>query len=170
MLLIYTRLSQIRFGQLMQVYEEGAVENGAEFYPDLSPNEQILRAEQDFYAYLQSGFFIQDEDRYCIWEENGRYVCALRLEKYQDGLLLEALETHPSYRRRGYAKKLIQSVFEELKPNRVYSHIGHKNLASQATHIACGFQKVSDSARYADGSVNDRCGTYLYEAKNASLS
>ena len=168
MLLICDRLSQIRFGQLMQVYEEGVVENGAEFYPDLSPNEQILRAEQDFYAYLQSGFFTQDEDRYCIWEEKGIYVCALRLQKYQDGLLLEALETHPSYRRQGYAKKLITAVLEHVGSARVYSHIGHRNLPSQGVHLATGFVKIANHARYADGSVNDHCGTYLYEAKNAS--
>ena len=168
MLLICDRLSQIRFGQLMQVYEEGVVENGAEFYPDLSPNEQILRTEQDFYAYLQSGFFTQDEDRYCIWEEKGIYVCALRLQKYQDGLLLEALETHPSYRRQGYAKKLITAVLEHVGSVRVYSHIGHRNLPSQRVHLAVGFVKIANHARYADGSVNDRCGTYLYEAKNAS--
>ena len=168
MLLICDRLSQIRFGQLMQVYEEGVVENGAEFYPDLSPNEQILRAEQDFYAYLQSGFFAQDEDRYCIWEEKGIYVCALRLQKYQDGLLLEALETHPSYRRQGYAKKLITAVLEHVGSARVYSHIGHRNLPSRGVHLATGFVKIANHARYADGSVNVRCGTYLYEAKNAS--
>ena len=166
MLLICDRLSQIRFGQLMQVYAEGTAENGAEFYPRLSPNEQILRAEQDFYASLQSGFFIQPGDLYCIWEENGVYISALRLQSHQDGLLMEALETHPLYRRRGYAKKLINSVLGELRPKRVYSHIGHQNIASQATHLSCGFMKISDHARYADGSVNSRCGTYLYE-KNA---
>lgn len=165
MLLIYDRLSQIRFGQLMQVYAEGVVENGAEFYPHLSSNEQILRAEQDFYAYLQTGFFTQSGDLYCIWEEKGIYVSSLRLQQYQDGLLLEALETRPGYRHQGFAQKLIQTVFEELKPTRVYSHIGHKNLASQATHIACGFRKISDFARYADGSVNSHSGTYLYEKK-----
>ena len=168
MLRIYDRLSQIRFGQLMQVYAEGTEENGAEFYPHLSPNEQILRAEQDFYAYLLTGFFTQEEDRYCIWEEKGTYVCALRLEKYQDGLLLEALETHPSYRRQGYAKKLIDAVLEYVGSVRVYSHIGHRNVPSQGVHLAAGFVKIADHARYADGSVNDRCGTYLYEAKNAS--
>ena len=167
MLLIYDRLSQIRFCQLMQVYAEGVLENGAEFYPHLSPNEQMLRAEQDFYAYLQTGFFTQPGDLYCIWEEKGIYVSALRLQQYQDGLLLEALETHLDYRHQGFAQKLIRAVFDELKPTRVYSHIGHKNLASQATHIACGFRKISDSARYADGSVNSHSGTYLYEAKNA---
>ena len=169
MLLICNRLSQIRFGQLMEVYSESVAENGEEFYPDLSSNEQILRAEQDFYAYLQSGFFTRPGDQYCIWEENGRYVSALRLQTFRDGLLLEALETHPSFRGSGYAKKLILSVLEQLQPAKLYSHIGHKNIPSQATHSACGFVKIADFARYADGSVNDRCGTYLYESKNAGI-
>ena len=162
MLLLCDKLSQIRFGQLMQVYAEGAAENGADDYPDLPPNEQILRAEQDFYAYLQTGFFTQPGDLYCIWEEQGVYVSALRLQKYQDGWLLEALETHPDYRRQGYACRLIQAVLEELHPERLYSHIGHRNIASQATHLKCGFHKISDHARYADGSVNSHCGTYLF--------
>ena len=162
MLLLCDKLSQIRFGQLMQVYAEGAAENGADDYPDLPPNEQILRAEQDFYAYLQTGFFTQPGDLYCIWEEQGVYVSALRLQKYQDGWLLEALETHPDYRRQGYACRLIQAVLEELHPERLYSHIGHRNLASHATHLKCGFHKISDHARYADGSVNSHCGTYLF--------
>lgn len=167
MLLIYDRLSKIRFGQLMQVYAEGVAANGREFYPELPENQQILRAEQDFYAYLQTGFFTQSGDLYCIWEENGAYVSALRLQRYQDGLLLEALETHPNHRRRGYACRLIQAVLDKLQPPKLYSHIGHRNFASQATHMKCGFQKISDHARYADGSVNTYCGTYLYESKNA---
>lgn len=167
MLRISDRLTRIHFGRLMQVYAEGVAENGAEFYPDLSENEQILRAEQDFYAYLQTGFFTQPGDLYCIWEENGAYLSALRLQAFCDGLLLEALETHPDHRRHGYAVRLIRAVLEELRPEKVYSHIGHRNLASQAAHAKCGFHKISDHARYADGSVNSFCGTYLYEAENA---
>lgn len=167
MLKTYQRLSQLQFGQLMQVYAEGTQENGADHYPDLPPHQQILRAEQDFYEYLRTGFFTQDGDLYCIWQEGDQYVSALRLQRYQDGLLLEALETHPAYRRKGYAERLIRAVLEELRPQKLYSHIGHRNLASQGVHLKCGFRKISDHARYADGSVNSYCGTFLYEIKNA---
>ena len=167
MLLICAHMSQLRFGPLMEVYAEGLAENGAEFYPHLSTHEQLLRAEQDFYAYLQQNFFSQEGDLYCIWEEAGQYRSALRLQRYKDGLLLEALETHPSYRRRGYARQLMQAVLEQLQPTKLYSHISHRNMPSIAVHLQCGFRKISDRARYADGSVNARCGTYLYEEKNA---
>lgn len=163
MLIVVDALHKLDFAKLMAVYEEGNRENGEEFYPDLSPNEQILRAEQDFYAYLQTGFFTQPGDLYCIWEENGSYVSALRLESYQDGLLLEALETRPECRRQGYGERLIRAVLDVLRPEKVYSHIGHKNAPSQAVHHKCGFRKIADHARYVDGSVNHRCGTYLYE-------
>lgn len=169
MLLICKSLKQLNFSALMAIYEEGNRENGQELYPELSSGQQMLQAEQDFYAYLSTDFFKQAGDLYCIWEENGQYVSALRLQVFADGLLLEALETHPSYRRQGYAKRLILAILDTLQPQRVYSHIGHSNLPSRATHIACGFIKIADHARYADGSVNGHCGTYLYQSKNAGI-
>ena len=162
MLNIVNSLRQLDFGQLMALYEEGNRENGEDLYPDLPAGQQLLRAEQDFYDYLRSGFFTQPGDRYCLWIENGIYVSALRLEPYQDGLLLEALETHPQHRGRGFAKKLIRAVLDGVD-ERVYSHISPRNGPSLAVHRACGFRKILDHAVYADGSVNSRCHTYRYE-------
>ncbi len=163
MLLVFDALKQLHFSALMAVYEDGNRENGAQLYPDLPAGQQMLRAEQDFYAYLQTGFFTQPGDLYCIWQEDGQYVAALRLQRYGDGLLLEALETHPAYRRRGYAEALIRAVLDWTRPEKLYSHISHRNMPSIAVHQKCGFRKIASHARYADGSVNSRCGTYLYE-------
>ena len=164
MLVICKRLADLRWSELMAVYSEGNEENGAAFFPHLSPNEQLLQAEQSFYDYLKRDFFTCPEECYCIWLEQGRYVAALRLHPFGDGLLLEALETRPEYRRRGYAEQLIKAVQTQLQPERLYSHIGHKNAASIAVHLKCGFRKLADTARYLDGSVDAHCGTYLYEA------
>ncbi len=163
MLRICKNLHQIRFGELMEVYRESVAENGEELYPNLSANEQLIQAQQDFYAYLQQGFFCKEGDLYCIWEENGKYICALRLESYQDGLLLEALETRPEYRRKGYAERLICAVQLEYCDQKIYSHISHNNVPSLSVHRKCGFEKILDYARYVDGSVNAFCGTFLYE-------
>lgn len=163
MLLVCDCLKQLNFSALMALYEEGNRENGAELYPNLPSGQQLLCAEQDFYAYLQTGFFTQPGDLYCIWVEEGTYRSALRLQQYSDGLLLEALETHPAHRRKGYAEQLICAVLEKYRPEKLYSHISHRNGPSIAVHQKCGFRKISDAARYADGSVNSRCGTYLYE-------
>ncbi len=163
MLCIAKRLQDLPFSKLMEIYIEGNVENGAERYPHLSANEQLLRAEQDFYAYLRSGFYVQPGAAYYVWQEQGIYVSALRLEPYQDGWLLEALETHPDYRRQGHAKSLVLAVLETLPGEKIYSHISHRNAPSLAVHKSCGFRKISDHAHYVDGSFNDRCGTWIHE-------
>ena len=169
MLVICKKLHQIRFGQLMAVYEDGNRENGQDCYPNLSAGEQMLRAEQDFYQYLQDDFFSAEEAAYYLWQINNRYVSALRLEKYRDGLLLEALETIPENRGKGYASFLIRAVQQlpELEGKKIYSHVGKMNAASLKTHQKCGFEIISDRAVYIDGSVNDRCYTLCYLCKKA---
>lgn len=166
MLKIYKSLRELDFGQLMAVYEEGNRENGQELYPGLPEGQQILRAEQDFYRYLRECFFPTEGAFYAAWEEDGRYIAALRLEPYQDGLLLEALGTAPGERKKGYAKALIGAVQEWLAKQgsvRIYSHVSKRNAASLATHRACGFQIILDHAVYADGSVLADSYTMCYE-------
>lgn len=153
MLHLVKRYSELRFSQLMEVYEEGNLENAQAFWPDLSENEQILRAEQEFGAYLREDFFKNDGAYYALWEENGKYRSALRLEPYEDGMLLEALETRPDCRGKGYATMLMQAVLA-IETRKIYSHVSKKNTASLRTHEKCGFQKILDHAVYVDGSVS----------------
>lgn len=157
------KIHDMDFDQLMQVYEEGNRENGMENYPRFSSSEQILAAQQDFYGFLQE-FFKNTQAFYAVLEEDGVYKVALRMEPYMDGLLLEALETKPSDRRRGYAKKLIVKVLaylENTQYRKVYSHIHKKNAASIAVHHACGFKQTLPYARYIDGSVLHSSYTFL---------
>ena len=160
MLRIYHKLGDICFSELMKVYEEGNVENGRELYPDLADNLQILRAEQDFYAYLRDDFFCAEHAVYAVWEENGVYLSALRLEPFQNGLLLEALETRPGYRQRGYAKKLMDASLPIFsKP--IYSHVKKTNTPSLRTHKAYGFEVYADYAVFVDGSVDHKYYTLV---------
>ena len=107
MLYIARRLKDLDFRQLMDIYEEGNLENAAELWPEEPQGQQLLLAEQSFHQYLRECFFSTEGALYCVWVENDRYVSALRLEPYRDGLLLEALETHPEMRQKGYAAKLM---------------------------------------------------------------
>lgn len=162
MLVVAEKLSDLSFGKLMDVYQEGNLENGRENYPGEPEMRQIALAEQDFYLYLSEIFFRTSGAAYLIWEERGSYVSALRLEPYRDGLLLAALETHPQMRKRGFAEKLVKAALEYAGDIAVYSHVSKKNAASLRTHEKCGFEKILDYAVYADGSVNDRCCTLRY--------
>lgn len=165
MLKIVEHLRALDFSAVMEVYAEGNRENGAQLYPDLPAGQQLLRAEQDFYDFLQVTFFSQLQGVYYLWEVDGKPLSCLRLEPYRDGLLLEALETHPEHRGRGYAKALIRAALDTLSHEKVYVHISRRNAASIAVHTACGFRKILDYAVYADGSVLRTSDTYLYEKK-----
>ena len=153
MLCVVKRMGELDFAALMEVYEEGNLENGEELWPELPEGLRQLNAEQAFHQYLRECFFVTPEAVYCIWQEKGKYVSALRLEPYQDGLLLEALETAPHSRRKGYAAALIKAVLETFGEKKIYSHVSKRNTASLRTHESCGFHRIADHAVYADGSV-----------------
>lgn len=161
MLLTCSRFDQLNLDELMQVYIEDNIENGAAHYPNESEKMQLQLAELDFEEYLRRDFFVAVNARYYVWEEKGKYISALRLEPYKDGLLLCALETRPDCRCMGYAKQLIYQVLS-LTELPVYSHISKRNIASIHAHINCGFQKLREGAKYLDGSVNMKSDTYCY--------
>ena len=160
MLLIMKRLEELDFSALMDIYVEGNLEK-AEEYGDGG----LLRAEREFYDYLREDFFRQPDAFYAVWTEQGSYVSALRLEPYKDGWLLEALETAPDYRKKGYAKALMIAVLEYMDQNIIYSHVSKRNEASLRTHYACGFQKHLDHVVYLDGSVTNRGVTLKFDGR-----
>lgn len=163
MLIIAEHLRELSFSGLMEVYEEGNRENGAEQFPDEPEMRRLQLAEGDFYRYLREIFFPTDGAKYAIWEVEGAYVSALRLEPYRDGLLLEALETAPGRRRKGYALALVQAVQARLGQGKLYSHVRRDNIPSQKLHERCGFRIISHTAVYIDGSVNPHADTLCYE-------
>lgn len=160
MLRIAGKFTELDFEQLMGVYVEGNQEN-AEYF-----GMTIREAECSFGEYLRESFFPQSGAVYCIWEADGCYQAALRLEPYGDGLLLEALETKPESRRRGYARSLILAVqawLRERENPKVYSHVSKRNQASLGVHRACGFQKLLDCAEYVDGTVSTNAVTLCWQ-------
>lgn len=162
MLLIAKKLSDLSFSSLMEIYLEGNREKAADEWPHLPDSFALQQAEQDFYMYLNDVFFKTSDAFYAIWQQEGKYVSALRLEPYRDGLLLEALETHPEYRRNGYGKALVLAVISCNPGKKIYSHIHKKNMPSIALHGSCGFEKILDHAAYIDGSVNHRAYTFVH--------
>lgn len=152
MLLVLKSLKELNFSSLMEVYIEGNLEKADE-------GMTLLQAEQEFYGYLRDVFFTMPGAVYCVWQERGEYVSALRLEPYKDGWLLEALETEPRHRRQGYGERLIRQVLQLPEYGKIYSHVHKKNLPSLRIHEKCGFCRISERAVYIDGSVNQEACT-----------
>lgn len=168
MLKIFDGIEKLDFRQLMDVYEEWNRDNGAALYPGLSNNLQILYAEQDFYCFLKE-FFTVDNAKYYVWEHDGRYRAALRMEPYMDGWLLEALETSPSERRKGYATDLILSTIAIIDQNsniKLYSHIKKENIASLTVHKNCGFSIIAPDAIFIDGSHHMDSYTLMFQHRS----
>lgn len=160
MLIVAKSMKDLSFGKLMQVYAEGNLENGQEFWPDEPVGRQLALAEEEFYLYLHQTFFRTEGACYLILQEGGRYLSALRLEPYRDGLLLEALETAPECRRQGYAAALVLAALDYAKGIKVYSHVNKGNVPSLRTHEKCGFERIMESAVYIDGSADCKCCTF----------
>lgn len=154
MLLWADYLRELDFDALMGIYWEANREKALNNYPNMELQAAHNRAEQDFYDYLRDDFFTQKGARYAVWVTEGEYMSALCLEPWEDGLLLEALETRPDHRKKGYAKALIHAVQDSLPNIPVYSHVNKRNSPSLATHKSCGFQIIKDSVRYLDGTVS----------------
>lgn len=160
MLKIIESIRQLNIDQFFLVYGESIRENAERF------SMSLRQAENAFLAYLEEDFFGQKDAFYAVWVADDAYQCALRLEPFQDGLLLEALETKPNARRKGYASALLNATLEWLKSGDykvVYSHISKRNKASLNTHIKCGFQVCADVANYIDGTVTQNSFTLRYK-------
>jgi len=158
MLKIFHNFCDLRFSSLVELYSDSFINDG----------QRSMAAEQEFYFYLKDAFFSDKNAFYAVWEEDGRYVSALRMEPYRDGLLLEALQSAPEMRNKGLATKLLMQTLNYVacmgvKP--VYSHIDKANYASMRVHEKCGFRKISESARFIDGSFSQKAYTYLFENK-----
>ena len=149
-------LKELNFRSLMEVYIEGNLERTQD-------GISLLEVEQDFYAYLKDVFFSQADAVYWILEEDGRYCSALRLETYRDGWLLEAFETAPTQRRKGYGEKLLRQVVALPEYEKIYSHVHKRNIPSLRLHEKCGFRRISEQASYIDGSVNSYACTMMFQ-------
>ena len=155
---VFRSLEGLSFHKLMRVYEESNRLNAVALYPHMDRNAALIQVEQDFYVYLRDCFFRTEGAWYAVWSENDSYISALRLEPFEDGLLLEALETDPDYRRCGYGYKLMDAVLHSVVEN-VYSHVNKSNTDSFRLHEKCGFVKIADECTYIDGTRSDRCVT-----------
>lgn len=160
MLRVFDRLTESEFSALMRVYIEGNEDNAGYFYPDKPLSEGVKLAESDFKKFLD-GFFAKDGNRYFVLEEDGEFISALRLRTFEGFYYLEALETAPNHRRKGYAVSLILQVCEYLakesgKEVVIRDCVSKSNHASLAAHRKAGFVfETEQGVDYEDGSKPD---------------
>lgn len=145
----------------MDLYSEGNIENAEDLFPDEDRGQAVRKVEENFLDFLKNKFFASEGSEYFVLEENGEWVSALRTSRIRDDLYyMEALETRPDMRHRGFAKKLLLDVLGELKKRgkfELYCCVSKKNEPSIRTHLAAGFSIVSENGySYLQNSTNER--------------
>lgn len=146
-----TSYDDIDTRKLMDLYAESNIENADYFYPDMANKSAALAlVEEGFLNFLKTDFFVRPNSTYYILEEDGVWVSALRLslvEKHEcSRYYMEALETRPCSRRKGYASKLLNEVIASLKHEGSFilcDCVSKHNEPSLKTHLKCGFQIAS---------------------------
>lgn len=161
MLVMIKHMDELNISQLYRVYEESLIRSGRSEYSNQPENLQLILAEQDFHSY--SRFFLKDDNSYyAIWTHEGVYKAALRLESYEDGVIITGLETAPGARREGHGANLVNAVLQFLSEKmiqKVYAHVSKDNIPSLQLHRNQGFLPVLDYAVYLDGSVSTNAYT-----------
>ncbi|MBE5906465.1 MAG: GNAT family N-acetyltransferase [Lachnospiraceae bacterium] len=169
-ILKFVTLESMNLQKLMEIYREGNEENISYFFPDETDRLAGLRkVEQKFHDYLKTDFFSKEGNIYYVLEEEGNWISAIRLfpvEGKKNTFYAEALETAPEYRRKGYAKKMMNLLFGKLKEDgsfEITDTVNKKNEASLKLHLACGFEIFKDPAVCVlNGHVDERAYTMRY--------
>lgn len=131
--------------KLMDLYREGNLDNVEYFHPDAADKALALQEQEEgFLRFIRTDFLQKAGNEYWVLEEEHTWVSALRLYRISGELYyIEALETHPQFRRRGCAERLLKGVIRELRrrgPFCLCDCVGKRNEPSIRTHLKCGFE------------------------------
>jgi ribosomal protein S18 acetylase RimI-like enzyme len=157
-----TKFEEIDSQKLMAIYREGNEENAEYFYPDEKDKAKAIRmVEKSFLNYIKTDFFSSGNNTYWILEINNVWISALRLYRIdEEAYYIEALETHPEFRKHGYATTLLNEVITAMKKLgtfKIFDCVSKKNEASIKTHLKCGFQNISDiGLNYLSNEKNEK--------------
>lgn len=169
MLIEVKKLSDKDAMLLMAIYKESNKKNIPCFFPEIQSEEEGLRLVEEKYSEWLRDDFLKSKNTFCyVWEENHIWVSSLRFHCIESKMyFIEALETHPEYRRKGYAEKLINSIIDKLKRDGdfdIRSYTSISNEASRKTHNRCGFLTLKDKPYdYTTQEYVENAVGFLYE-------
>lgn len=161
MLLVFETMNEDEMLRMVQgVYREACLDNARWHHPDCADlSEAIREQEQGFVEFLKE-FLAEERNQYFLWEDAGEWVSALRLTKLDGFYYLEALETAPEHRKKGYGAKLMQAVAEYLQkhgPVVIRDNVSKKNVPSLELHKKCGFIiEAENGIDHLAGTQSDR--------------
>lgn len=149
-IVITNDIDRIDFEKLMDIYEESNCENIQKAYKiadgldDFYEKEKIYKIYKDSYiSYLKNEFLANKENYLVILKDKDVYLSGLRLHYRKDYYLIEALETNPNFRNKGYGERLVRDLLKEFKDKTVFrSEVSISNEKSLGLHKKVGFKVV----------------------------
>lgn len=153
---VITTVDEDTVNRLLEVYRESM--------DDLAENfESRAAMEREYGAFLKE--FVQTPGQMLLAEQGqGRWVSALRAVEVQTGRwYLEAVETNPRDRGKGWGKALLIHTVQELERRgawELFSLIHPDNGPSIAAHEAAGFSATGREPVNGWGEWEDKCVLY----------
>ena len=171
MLLVWTSTDGLDREQFSAVYRGSALENCREMYPEEhTPQAALARYEQEHLAYMDGPFFQEERGLlFILASREGRYRAAVKLYPWQGERRwhIEALETRPEDRGKGYGTQVLREMIARLEqdgPVTLRSEVGNGNASSLHAHLKAGFRQRAEPVTERDGSVNDRQCIMVYQS------
>ena len=156
MLKIITQIDEDVISKLLSVYSESMDDMKRNFVSDT----EMSRA---YATFLRN--FVKKQNQLIIVEVfDEEWVSALRaIETTKGRWFLEAVETKPDERKKGFGKDLLCHMIDYLKSlgmTELTCTISKNNFKSQALHGKCGFIPTNDAPLNCWGELEE--GTILY--------
>ncbi len=147
-LIVFDSFNEVNADEFLKIYKESSMDNSVRWYPALNAKDALKKYEAGYLEYMQNEFFINGR-RLFVLADKAHYYCALRMTELSSGkYYLEALETNPAFRKKGFGKELILQTEKLLKEQNseltIISHVEKDNVASLNTHFSAGFKITAD--------------------------
>ncbi len=164
--LLYS-MDEVNINEFLEIFKESSKENALEWYPESTAEEALEKYENGFLEYMRDTFW-KEKGALALLSWKGRYVSSLRLyTKDENTFLMEALETKPDCRKKGFASEIIRRTISclEEKYDRIelISYTGKHNIASQHTHAAAGMKNIRDYWENEQGERDETQLTFSYK-------
>lgn len=142
------KIDDIDLEKLMDLYEESNWENLSmvkdlvgDNFDDFDENYLYEIVRKSYGDYISKDFLKVEKNFLAILIDGDKYLAGLRIFDEGEFFLLEALETNPKYRRRGYGERLVREVINLLtKGTEIRSEVAISNKKSLALHKKIGFK------------------------------
>ena len=156
MINIVTQIDDTAIHRLLSVYSESMDDMNIHFVNDAEMIAAYTSFLQDFVSNPKQQIIVETNDN--------AWVSALRvIETIEGNWFLEAVETKPEERNKGFGEKLLRHSIAYLKSIgmvEITCTIAKNNLVSQALHEKCGFIPTNEVPMNCWGELEK--GTILY--------